>query len=108
VGLHRGYWGPFLTDGCKEGLEQCESRLRQMQGPTVAGWDKARICTSSHGPYNSIIAAHVASDIIVHLSGAAQPRALRRRLYLDFDRLTMTAVSAEPGDSFQAEVLHEG
>jgi hypothetical protein len=103
VGLHRGYWGPFLTARHMRALEACEARLRASLGSTVAAWDRARVCTSSHGPYNSIVAAHVATDAIFFLSGVAEPKSLRKRLFVDFDTLKVAVICAEVSASLRLE-----
>lgn len=92
VGLQRGYWGPFLPDSADSALMRFEQQLDVAQGPFAARWDKSQICKSSHGPYNSIVAAHLASDVIRHLSGTGTPHSLGQRMYIDFDSLTITAV----------------
>lgn len=89
VGVHRAYWGPFLTASAENGLSRIEYELAEAHGP-LQEWDRSLICTSSHSPYNSIVAAHLASDAILYLSAAGEPQSLGRRLFLDFQRLTFT------------------
>jgi hypothetical protein len=92
--VHRGYWGPFLIDSIEDALCQFERQLMDAQGTLARDWDRSHACTSSHGPFNSIVAAHLASDVIRHLSGASKPQSLGRRLFLNFERLAITPVGA--------------
>lgn len=89
VGVQRGYWGPLSRDGApwRSGAGSVRVGSRQLE----------RIgCTSSHGPYNSIIAALMAHDVFAYLSGSAPPRSLEQRMGFDF--LTMQAGAIAPAE----------
>ena len=51
---------------------------------------------ASHGPYNSVIASLLASDVILYLTGTSQPHALGRHVYFDFTTLTLSEIVGDP------------
>lgn len=88
VGIHRGYWGPLLL-ATDPGCPSAAARPR----PTLGNYVAPRIrCTSSHGPYNSVIAAFLANDVIAYCSGATPPRSLGKRIAVDFAVLSITTL----------------
>lgn len=91
AGVNRGYWGPLFVRPEPEDLPRFEQALAALRPPALAGWDGSLPCSASHAPYNSILAGHLASDVIAYITGVKVPHALGRRMIVDFDRLTVTA-----------------
>lgn len=90
VGVQRGYWGPLAPQGAGCTPARASTVL-------VGSRRVPRLrCTSSHGPYNSIIAALMAHDVFAYLSGSVQPRSLEQRMGFDF--CTMQARAIAPSE----------
>jgi molybdopterin/thiamine biosynthesis adenylyltransferase len=93
VGIHLGYWGPLVP---------AEDADFESVAPYVNVGDRIvpRIrCTSSHGPYNSIIAALMAHDVFSHVSGCIEPKSLRRRMQFNFSEMQVSEGTARKVDS---------
>lgn len=94
VGLQRGYWGPLAPHGA------AWAPARAAAVPVGTRLVPKIRCASSHGPYNSIIAALIAHDAFAYLTGCMPARSLGRRMTFDFT--TMHAGAVDPA----AEVNH--
>jgi hypothetical protein len=87
VGVQRGYWGPLAAQGAASIPARASTvRVGSRLVPKIR-------CTSSHGPYNSIIAALMAHDVFAYLSGSAQPRSLAQRMGFDFSTMQAGAIA---------------
>ena len=86
VGVQRGYWGPLIPQGSVSTPTRANTvRVGNRLVPRIR-------CTSSHGPYNSIIAALMAHDVFAYLSGSARPRSLEKRMGFDFSTMQADAI----------------
>lgn len=91
VGLHRGFWGPLaLPGGDAPNVRAPKAQVGPYLIPRLR-------CVSSHGPYNSIVAALIAHDVFAYLSGCASPRSAGRTMTIDFSTLEITVGQSSPG-----------
>lgn len=81
VGIQRGYWGPLHRAGT--------IFSNQISSHVTIGQHKVEKfrCTSSHGPYNSIVAAFLAHDVFSFVTGCMVPRSLGGRMTIDFETM---------------------
>lgn len=97
VGLHRGFWGPLvLPIGDASNVRTAKAQVGPYLIPRLR-------CVSSHGPYNSIVAAFIAHDVFAYLSGCAAPHSSGRMMTIDFCSLQIGAdqsSSEGPGAQF--------
>lgn len=91
VGLNRGYWGPFLVSDLTCDWPAFTSALQAALPETVSALNGTAACTSSFGPFNSIIGSFLAADVVRHCSRTAKPASLGRRMFLDFDTFLVTS-----------------
>ncbi|WP_386175104.1 HesA/MoeB/ThiF family protein [Sulfitobacter sp. R86518] len=93
LGLNRGYWGPLLKGQANEKLRNLKSSIQAELSDDLRDWSGEHVCRSSHGPYNSMIAAMMASDAIHYLTRLHRPRSADTKWVIDFQTMAVTEIA---------------
>ena len=104
VGLNRGYWGPFLITGTTCNWHTFISSLQDALPGIASAVYGSAACTSSFGPFNSIIGSFLAADVVRYCSNIAKPASLGRRMFVDFDAFRVSSFPDESRDPVAARV----